>query len=586
MVNIMKTNNKKEKNPRLVFRKQNIIQAILVIVIIAFINILSSFVFFRFDLTKEKRFTISDVSKNLLSELDDDIIIEVYFENSDLPVDLLRYQKIVNEFIKNFSSHSKRIDLEFKKVYDKNNEKITNNLLRQLYEKGLDPTYINENSSTEKKEKIIFAGALVKYREREYPVNLIKKNMLRSNNSGFLSESELEKEFIHAIWMLTRKKVQKIAFLIDHGELDENQTFDIINSLSSYYVVDRLKMNSQLSALDDYSTVILAKPTEYVSERDKYIIDQYIMNGGKVIFLTEWLDFRMDSLSTKVSDVTTIRNINLADQLFNYGVRINPDLIQDLRCLQIPIFVNTIDGQQQFEPKPWFYFPVILPDTTSRNPIVRNLEPMRTHFVSSIDTVGENPNIKKTILLQTSPKSKTISHPVDVTLNIIKQVPDQNTFIKPNIPIAVLLEGVFESNFKNRLNKELLNNEYFVFKEESSPNAKIIVISDGDFIRNEYIVKGEKIQHLPLGMDKYYGNKQETPGNTQFITNCVNYLCEDGRFISLRMRDIKMRLLDSNKIEKNRIVLTVFCSVVPILIVLLFGSIIILIRYYRYKKHC
>lgn len=582
----MKTNNKKEKNPRLVFRKQNIIQAILVIVIIALVNILSSFVFFRFDLTKEKRFTISDVSKNLLSELDDDIIIEVYFENSDLPVDLLRYQKIVNEFIKNFSSHSKRIDLEFKKVYDKNNEKITNNLLRQLYEKGLDPTYINENSSTEKKEKIIFAGALVKYREREYPVNLIKKNMLRSNNSGFLSESELEKEFIHAIWMLTRKKVQKIAFLIDHGELDENQTFDIINSLSSYYVVDRLKMNSQLSALDDYSTVILAKPTEYVSERDKYIIDQYIMNGGKVIFLTEWLDFRMDSLSTKVSDVTTIRNINLADQLFNYGVRINPDLIQDLRCLQIPIFVNTIDGQQQFEPKPWFYFPVILPDTTSRNPIVRNLEPMRTHFVSSIDTVGENPNIKKTILLQTSPKSKTISHPVDVTLNIIKQVPDQNTFIKPNIPIAVLLEGVFESNFKNRLNKELLNNEYFVFKEESSPNAKIIVISDGDFIRNEYIVKGEKIQHLPLGMDKYYGNKQETPGNTQFITNCVNYLCEDGRFISLRMRDIKMRLLDSNKIEKNRIVLTVFCSVVPILIVLLFGSIIILIRYYRYKKHC
>lgn len=586
MVNIMKTNNKKEKNPRLVFRKQNIIQAILVIVIIAFINILSSFVFFRFDLTKEKRFTISDVSKNLLSELDDDIIIEVYFENSDLPVDLLRYQKIVNEFIKNFSSHSKRIDLEFKKVYDKNNEKITNNLLRQLYEKGLDPTYINENSSTEKKEKIIFAGALVKYREREYPVNLIKKNMLRSNNSGFLSESELEKEFIHAIWMLTRKKVQKIAFLIDHGELDENQTFDIINSLSSYYVVDRLKMNSQLSALDDYSTVILAKPTEYVSERDKYIIDQYIMNGGKVIFLTEWLDFRMDSLSTKVSDVTTIRNINLADQLFNYGVRINPDLIQDLRCLQIPIFVNTIDGQQQFEPKPWFYFPVILPDTTSRNPIVRNLEPMRTHFVSSIDTVGENPNIKKTILLQTSPKSKTISHPVDVTLNIIKQVPDQNTFIKPNIPIAVLLEGVFESNFKNRLNQELLNNENFVFKEESSPNAKIIVISDGDFIRNEYIVKGEKIQHLPLGMDKYYGNKQETPGNTQFITNCVNYLCEDGRFISLRMRDIKMRLLDSNKIEKNRIVLTVFCSVVPILFVLLFGSIIIVLRYYRYKKHC
>lgn len=582
MVNAMKT--KKQKNPRLIFKKQNIIQAILVFFIIIVLNILATYLYFRFDLTKEKRFTISNVSKDILDSLNDDIIIEVYFEDSDLPVDLLRYQKVVSEFIKNFSSFSKKIDLEFKKVYDKDNEKITNNLLRQLYTKGLDPTYINESSSTESKEKIIFAGALVKYREREYPVNLIKKNMLKADNSGFLSESELEKEFIHAIWMLTREKIQKIAFLIDHGELDENQSYDIINSLSSYYTVDRLKMNNSLTALNDYAAIILAKPTKYIPEKDKYIIDQYIMKGGKVIFLTEWLNFSMDSLSHKVSNVTTVNDINLADQLFNYGVRINPDLIQDLKCLQIPVFVNTIDGQPQFEAKPWYYFPVILSDTSSTNPIVRNLEPMRTHFVSSIDLVGENSKIKKTVLLHSSQNTKITNHPVDVSLNILKQSPDKNTFQKSNIPIAVLLEGEFTSNFRNRLNQELVNNENFKIIEKSSPNAKIIVISDGDFIRNEYIVKGEKIQHLKLGMDKYYGSKQETLGNTQFIINCVNYLCEDGRFISLRMRDIKMRLLDTTKISQERAIWTVFCAVIPIMIILILGTVIILLRYLKYKR--
>lgn len=569
-------------NTRKSVRKQNIIQAVLIVGIIIVLNVLAVFLFQRFDLTKEKRFTISDVSKDLLQNLEEQVVVELYFEENDLPVELLRYYKIVSEFLKNFSSFSNNIILQFKHSYEKDDPEFTNNIYKQLYNKGLNPTYINENDVSKSSEKMIFAGALVKYQEKEYPVNLIKNNITRSTN-GFLSETELEKEFIHAIWMLSRKKVQKIAFLEGNGELTEDQTYDIMSSLSSYYQIDRLKMNHQLSALDEYAAVVIAKPSKAYNEYDKFIIDQYLMKGGKLLWLIEWLEISIDSLSYKSSEITTVKSVNIEDQLFNYGVRINPDLIQDLCCLSIPVYVNTIEGKPQFEPKRWYYFPMILPDTISKNSLVKNLEPMRTHFVSSIDTVGENYNVRKTILLTTSQYSKSIMHPVEVTLNILREVPDEKTFSKPNIPIAVLLEGKFISNYRNRLPPELTANKDFKFIEESDSTAKMIVVSDGDFIRNEYKGVGKNLQHYPLGFDKYY-DQQYTPGNTQFIINSINYLCADERFISLRMRDIKIRLLNQKEVTKNRLFWTVTNTVVPIVIICLFGITVILVRKIKYKK--
>lgn len=577
----MEKQQKKQKT-RLILKKQNIFQALLILVIIILVNVLSSLIFVRFDLTKEKRFTISPVSRMILKNLDDKVFIEVYLEAEDLPVEVLRYKKVVKEFLNNLKTYNSNIEVIFKNPFAENDPELNRSIYLELYNKGLNPTYISQAKQTGYSEKLIFAGAIVKYKEREFPVNLVNNSISKGTSIVGLTETELERDFVHAIWMLSAKKVQKIAFLEGHNELDEYQTYDIMMSLSKYYQIDRVKMNNQLNALDDYACVIIAKPKDYFTEKDKFIIDQYIMNAGKVIWLIEWMEFNMDSLSKKSSEMAMIRDINLDDMLYKYGVRINPDLIQDLRCLNIPVYVNTIDGNPQFEPRPWYYFPLIVPDTLLTHQLVRNVEPMRTHFVSSIDTVGEDKNIKKTILLRTSKYSKALVHPIEVSLNIIRDEPELMSFNQPNLAIAILLEGTFESVFKNRLSYEFYENPNFKVLHQSKP-TKMIVISDGDFIRNEVRKIGEKKQPYPLGFDKYY-QEQYTPGNTQFFVNCVNYLCADENLISLRMREVKIRNLDKTKLKQQKITWIYINSFIPILIIIALGLTLLFLRKIKYNR--
>jgi ABC-2 type transport system permease protein len=583
MVNSMEQH-KHQKNTRLVLKKQNIIQAILILLLIIVLNILSSKVFHRFDLTQEKKFTITESSQKIISNLEDKVYVEVYLNGKDLPVELIRYQKVVKEFLDNFSSYSNKIEYVFKNPFDEKDPEFSSDVYRQLYNKGLNPTYISQSTEGGVSEKMVFAGALVKYEGKEYPVNLINNNLSSGSSMVGLSETELERDFTHAIWMLSRTEVQKIAFLEGNGELNENETYDIMTSLSKYYQIDRLKMNNVLNALDEYSAVVIAKPTEVFTEREKFIIDQYIMKGGSVIWLVEWMDISMDSLSSKPFEMAMIRNIRLDDQLFRYGIRINPDLIQDLRCINIPVYVNTVDGNPQFEPRPWYYFPLIVPDTLLNHQLLRNLDPIRTHFVSSIDTVGDNPDVKKTVLLRTSQYSKTSMHPVEVSLEILRNRPDPKTFNKPHVPIAVLLEGKFTSNFINRFTLELYEHEDFNFIEESEPNTKMIVISDGDFIRNEIRTLGAKQQPYPLGYDKYYPEIQSYQGNTQFFMNCINYLCADDSFISLRMREIKLRTLNPTLVKQKMTFWMYMNSIIPVLIIIAFGLAVIIFRKIKYKK--
>jgi len=573
---------KKEKKTRLVLRKHNIVQALLILLLIVAFNVLSSMVFFRLDLTKEKRFTITPISRNILKNLEDKVYIEVYLESDDLPVELVRYRKVVKEFLDNFESYSNKIEVVFKNPFKEDDPTYNQEVYWQLYNKGLNPTYISQSNDGGTSEKMVFAAAIVKYDGKEFPVNLINNNLTAGSDFEGLSETELERDFIHAIWMLTARELQKVAFVEDHGELDDYESYDIMVSLSKYYQIDRVMMNEVLNSLDEYSVVIIAKPQERFSEKDKFILDQYIMQGGKVIWLVEWMQVSMDSLSYKPFEMAMINDINLDDQLFKYGVRINPDLIQDLRCLNIPVYVNTVDGQPQFEPKPWYYFPVIIPDTLLDHNLLRNLEPMRTHFVSSIDTVGLDPNIKKTVLLRTSQYSKSLVHPVEVNLEIIRDEPEMQTFNKPGMPVAVLLEGEFTSNFVNRLSNEFYESEDFVFLEKSVP-TKMIVISDGDFIRNEVKDLGDNKQPYPLGYDKYY-TEQFTPGNTQFIVNCVNYLCADEDLISLRMREIKVRTLNSTKLKQKMVMWVYVNSFIPVLIIVIIGLLVVLFRKFKYDR--
>ncbi|MDD4150185.1 MAG: gliding motility-associated ABC transporter substrate-binding protein GldG [Bacteroidales bacterium] len=573
---------KKIKKTRRILRKHNIIQALLILVIIIVVNFLSSMVFFRFDLTKEKRFTVTTISKAILKNLDDNVVIEVYLESDNLPVELVRYRKVVKEFLDNYSSYSNKIEVQFKNPFKNDDPNFNQEVYWQLYNKGLNPTYISQSNDGGTSEKMVFAAALVKYGGKEFPVNLINNNLTAGRDFDGFSETELERDFTHAIWMLTGRELQKVAFLEGHKELSEYETYDIMTSLSKYYEIDRLNMNKALNALDEYAVVVIAKPQAYFTEKDKFIIDQYIMQGGKVIWLIEWMKFSMDSLSVKPFDMAMINDINLDDQLFKYGVRINPDLIQDLRCLNIPVYVNTIEGQPQFEPKPWYFFPVIVPDTLTSHQLLRNLEPMRTHFVSSMDTVGLDPNIQKTILLRTSTHSKSLVHPVEVNLEILRDEPELMTFNRSGMPIAILLEGEFTSNFLNRLAPEFYDNDDFIFLPKSE-QTKMIVISDGDFIRNEVKIMGDKKQPYPLGYDKYFP-EQFTPGNTQFILNCVNYLCADDDLISLRMREIKVRTLDNTKVKQKMLMWVYINSFIPVLIIVIIGLLVVVFRKLKYDR--
>lgn len=579
---MVKAMNKKVRKTRLILRKQNIIQALLILLLIVIFNFLSSMLFFRFDLTKEKRFTITPISKTILAGLEDKVYIEIYLESDELPVELVRYRKVVKEFLDNFKSYSNKIEVEFKNPFAKGEPDQNRDVYWQLYNKGLNPTYVSQSNDGGVSEKMIFAGAIVKYREKEFPVNLINNNVSSGAEYAGLSETELERDFIHAIWILTGKSMQKIAFLEGHKELSDYQTYDIMTSLSKYYQIDRVNIKQVLNALDEYAVVVVAKPEGYFTEKDKFIIDQYIMQGGKVIWLVEWMKISMDSLSNKPMQMAMLNDINLDDQLFNYGVRINPDLVQDLRCLSIPVYVNTIDGTPQFEPKKWPFFPLIVPDTLLDHQLLRNLEPMRTNFVSSIDTVGENPKIKKTILLRTSQYSKSMVHPVEVNLELMRSEPEMATFNKPKMPIAVLLEGEFKSNFVNRLSDEFAKNKEFNFLEKSKP-TKMIVISDGDFVRNEIRTIGNKQQPYPLGYDKYY-QEQFTPGNTQFFVNCVNYLCADDDLISLRMREIKIRQLNETKVKQKMFIWVYINSFIPVLIIVIIGLLVVFFRKIKYDR--
>jgi ABC-2 type transport system permease protein len=579
--NMNKNNSVKKKNTRLVLKQQNLLQVALILLVILVINLLSTRLFNRFDLTKEKKFTISKITQNILNDIDEELYIEVYLEGKDLSVEILRYQKIVKEFLNNFSSFSPNITYKFKNPFDDKDLQYSGDVYRSLSNKGLNPTVLDQSTEEGYSQKVIFAGALVRYKNKEEAINLIS---IQNNSMVYLSETELERDFIHTIWRITRDEKQKIGFLEGHNELSEMETYNVMSTLSNYYEIIRINMNMALNALDEFAAIVIAKPQSYFTERDKYIIDQYIMKGGSVIWLVEWMHITMDSISHKVKEMALIRDINLDDQLFNYGVRINPDLIQDLRCISIPVVVNTIDGQPQVAPRPWFYFPFVVPDTLLNHQLLRNVEPMRTHFVSSIDTVGESPEVKKTILLRTSDKSKSQMHPVEVNLEkIMRYNPDIKTFNKPHIPIAVLLEGTFTSNFANRLAMDLEEDEEFPFIDKSAPNTKMIVISDGDFIRNEIRTIGDKQEPRRLGEDRFYP-QFSTPGNSQFFVNCINYLCADNDFIALRMREIKIRTLNSTKVKEYSTLWTYINSIIPVLLILIFGLTVIVFRKYKYNK--
>jgi gliding-associated putative ABC transporter substrate-binding component GldG len=470
----------------------------------------------------------------------------------------------------------RKIDFEFINPSSGKDIKQRESIYQALAKKGLIPIDLHasdaEGGST---QKIIFPGMIVNYNGIEVPVNFLNNSSGSSEQNILHSIEGLEYEMIQTIATLSSDTINKVAFLEGQGEIPEIETADITFNLAKFFTIDRGVIGGKPGVLDKYAAVIIAGPEKMFSESDKLVLDQYIMNGGKIMWLIEEVAVNSDSLVFGQT-VGLYRPLNIEDQLFRYGARINPVIVEDIECVPIRLMVMSGGKRQQVVSAPWVYYPLLKP--AENHSITRNLNRVEGEFVNYIDTVGLDPAIRKKILLSTSEFSRTVSPPVVISLKEAELTPIEKDFKMKNLPVAVLLEGRFTSAFKNRMVSNLTEDKNFKMRTESK-ETRMIVIADADIIRNEVQRSGLNVTPLPLGQDKYTG---QVYGNRDFLINCMNWLVDKNGIMELRSRELKLRLLNRQIIKSDRLKWQLINLTGPAIMVILGG---LIYGYLRRKKY-
>ena len=571
-------------------KRSNLIQLTLGILIVILVNIIASFVFTRFDLTAEKRYSLSPATKKMIRNLNDVVFFKVYLEG-DLPAGFRRLANETKEMLDEFRAYNNKIQYEFANPSENPNQKDRNNAYRLLVEQGLQPTDLRVNEKGQSSQLIIFPGAIVSYKGKDVPVQLLM-TQLGQDPGRVLNNSvqSLEYNLASAIQKLVQIHKPRVAFIEGQGELSQLETLDIQNALAEFYDVDRLTLNHKINSLtvrlkvdsareklvNKYKAIIIAKPMKPFDEKDKYLIDQFIMRGGKVLWLLDPVFASQDSLGKYNTTMGIPLDLNLEDMLFAYGVRLNSNLVLDVQALPIPVKTGQIGTQPKFEFFPWYFFPILTP--LSHHPIVNGLNAIKTEFVSSIDTV-EGITVKKTILLTTSPYSRTATAPVLIDLAILQQEPDERMFNRGPQPVAVLLEGNFTSDFQFRIPPELAESKELDFQSKSVKPTKMVIIADGDIIKNQFdITKGYP---LPLGYDQY---TRKTFGNKDLILNIMTYLCDESGLMTVRSRELTLRSLDVTRANKQRLLWQLLNTLLPVSLVLIFALVKFRMRKRKYSQ--
>ncbi|HHJ51403.1 MAG TPA: gliding motility-associated ABC transporter substrate-binding protein GldG [Phaeodactylibacter sp.] len=536
--------------------------------ILVFLNILGNAFFFKWDLTEDKRFTITSSTRELLKDLDDVVYVRVLLEG-EFPAGFKRLQKATREMLDDFRSWSGYIEYEFEDPSDpdKSVEEI-NARHKQLEEAGILPVTFRLRTVGGGTQKRIYPYAIFYYKGRSIPVSLLEEQRGRDqdlvlNNSISL----LEYKFANAIMKLRRPSRAIVAFTSGHGELDDLQTKDLRASLRTYYDVGRFTMDSTYAIPSEISLLIIAKPTQPFSEKDKFKLDQYVMNGGKVMFLLDKLAISLDSLVGREGFVPPELDLKLDDLLFKYGARIQPSLVQDLRCSKIPQVIGSQNGKPQIELFKWVYHPVSVPDID--HPIVKGVDGVNFFFANRLDTIRTKTPVKKTILLSSSKYSREQFSPAYVTFKSLHHEPRPENFKESHLPLAVLLEGTFPSLYENRLSKSMeegLKELGMTFKKESVPN-RMLVVADGD-VANNFIVDRENRTTMPLGYNRYERNMY---ANKDFLLNGIEYLMDEAGVMQARGKEIKLRLLDQVRARKEKTYWQMLNILLPLLFLLLFG---------------
>ncbi len=554
---------------------QSLTELGLMLALIVLVNLIFSGYFFRIDLTKEKRYSLAEASKNLASKVDDVLFVKVYLEG-EFPSGFKRLSRSTKEMLDEFRVYSNgNLQYEFVDPFAEASGKKTNDIVAELSAKGLQPTSVQIKKDDEMAQKIIVPGAIFYYKGKEYPVNFLKGQFGANPEDVINSSIELlEYEIANVLRKATEKTGKKIAFLEDHGELSRWDVADIQAELEQYYEVKRIPLSSiPPQALNEYAGVIVAKPTLPFSEFDKFKLDQYVMNGGKILWFIDSQIADMDSLNNEPYFMSVGFDTKLEDLLFRYGIRINPDLVQDVQCEAIPILSQLKNGTPQQKLLPWLFYPVAT--SMDNNPIVKNMDPVWFQFASSIDTTASK-GIRKTVLLRSSQFSRPVPSPVRVDLNMARVNPDPILFNKGGAPLAVLMEGEFKSVFQYR--PGATGSSDLPFKG-SIANNKMIVVSDGDVIRNQR--KKTTGEIFPLGYNRYTNQQY---GNKRFVLNCVDYLCDDSGLIDVRGKEIALRMLNKAKVKKERVQWQFINMITPVLLILLFGSLNAWVRKRKYAS--
>ena len=580
------------ENNRKSLKKNQILAFLITVAVVAVINLAGSRFFTRFDLTSEKRYTLSPTTKEILNDLDDYVYFKVYLDG-DFPAGFKKLRRETKEMLDEFRAYSKYIDYEFIDPTESGEEAEIMETYKQLYQAGLKPTDLNvQNSDGSSKQMVIWPGALVSYRNNtEIAIELLENQVGMSDDEALnASMQNLEFRLIDAVKKVTRLMKPNIAFVEGHGELGEQEVYDITKTLSQNYNVVRLEIDGKIDALihrtqdttrdvsafPSYDAIVIAKPTQAFDERDKFLIDQYIMHGGKVLWLVEPVFATMDSLQSQESTVGIEQDLNLDDMLFKYGVRLNRDLLLDLTCAALPIRTGQVGGQARLEYFRWYYFPLL--QAASDHPIVRNMNAIKSDFVSSMDATTSADDIEQIPLLKTSDYTKVSGTPVFITLAMLRQTPDQRMFSSKGKNVAYLLKGTFSSLYANRIPQEIIDDQATDFMETSKPTA-MIVVTDGDLIRNQIDTRTRN--PLPLGFDQY---TQITYANKEFIENCISYLVDGEGLVDIRSRELKVRLLDPTKVSKQRTTWQVVNTLVPIALIVILGLVMSLIRKVKYSR--
>lgn len=544
----------------------------LVFIIIVLVLIFTKTLFFRLDLTEEGRYSLSDATKEQVAEMIEPLTVKIYLDG-ELDANMLRLKRATEDIVRELNMYSAEgLTIELVNPNSATTDEERYAEYARLEERGLRGMSVTVRERGGKMmEQVIFPWAEVCASRDTMAIPLMQPSAQRSGEQAVNSAIEdLEYLFVDAIRILNRREVRKIAFIEGHGELSEEYTYDASDALSRYFQVDRGVLGLDASVLDDYSAIIIAKPEGQYSETDKFIIDQYIMRGGRVLWLLDGVQMSDNMLSDGGATPVIGLDVNLQDQLFRYGVRLTPTVVEDMQCAYMPINVARPGEEPRFEPIPWFYMPLL--QGSPYHPITKTLQAVKADFASGIEIVGDTVGVRKEVLLITSNASHVHVAPTEIDVMNAINVEPSEYFNTRYVPVAVALEGEFESIYKYRMAPKGVVVDKIVDKSQPT---RMVVVADGDVIRNEVEQTREGLMLVPLGYDRV---TRQTHGNKDFIVNSLLYLTDDEGLMQLRNRRIDLRLLNRAVVDSQRNIWMWTNTLLPIVLLALFGGIFLWLR--------